>query len=326
MLSGCDKFCFHKAEKENISTVSFDLLNLSENKNISVIRGLPTRYFISKSNSAFYEPEVYLDNEQKSVINFHAIKGNPQLYIYNSRNIIENNNKEFNGFITGKYQDQIKAKVDCGNNDCVFDLEIKNINERSYLYPGFIFQAFLSKEETDKYKLLTNTEAQNDDYMIIYIFYLIQSPKVSIYNDGNKDIKFETISLTDNIISCNISFDKVKNENIVIDITATNSGLFYGVYYDIKKRENLRDIPLISGLVNLLDLRTIDITKGHNFVFRYRNYLKYNQLFIEVNTFSNNLSIDLNGNYYPQNNLIDIVLEENQSLFKLLNNEQVLSH
>ena len=151
-LNNNKEFCFQKENKSNYASLSFDIIILNENKNFPVIRGLTTSYYLSAGQTVLYKPELYMNTSGKAVINFHKIKGNLNLSIYeNAQSEIPLQN-DINGYFTYKYElsqnKNIYAKVVCSKN-CEFDIEMKEINEYGYIYQNFLFQTILKKNSKE---------------------------------------------------------------------------------------------------------------------------------------------------------------------------------
>ena len=194
---------------------------------------------------------------------------------------------------------------------------MKGIDEYGYLYPGFLFQTFLGNNSNDSYKLFIPNDIKIDasKYIIIYIFYLINYPDVHIIDENNQILNFKNETIGKNIIS--YSKSNLKTNDIKINIT-TESGLYYGILYEIKKIENSKeDIPIINGLANIFNVNTI---MNDNFFLKFNNYEPRDNLFLTLNTFSNNISVNLVNDL--KNNLIQMNFAHDS--FNLSNNSLII--
>ena len=326
-----NKICFRKKENDK-AALSFDFLkfeNNTINNYYKIIRGLPQRNILYSGMIGYYKPEYYNDITSKADINSQVKKGNIVLSI--SQNNDNNELKEYkldniNGYISYKYEineDPIYAKVECLSEECIFDIDMKGIDEITYFKKDYKVFSYLNDSYTDKYKININDIDNNKyKYLLINIYYLIQKPNVEIYN-LKADYKKEETNPIDNIISYNIPIEEIEDlENILINITSNNhEGIYYGLNYEIKEESN-NDIYLENGIAYRIDMK--DNINLKNFIIKSKPDSK---LIINVNTFGNDLILSLNdSDHISKNNLIQIVLNETLEdyySFKILNNSPV---
>ena len=304
-----NKVIFQNIGNKENTTLSFDVFQLGNNF-YNIIRGLPQRNILYSNMTAFYKPYSYSNKSEIVVINSHIIKGHPNFYIYTDTN--DNNSKipDINGFISFKYtintEKPTYAKVECPSEECIFDIDMKGIEEFTYLIKDYKMFSFLEKSIIDKYQINVNN-VDNNNYLLINIHYPIQAPNVSIDN-LKKDLNEYKIKLIENVISYNIPITDVdrKKSDIFINITTNNpEGIFYGINYEIKTQSNY-EINLENGIAYYMDSKNNINSK--KFIIRRNTDSK---LVINVNTFGNDLELTINSSKYtPKNNLIYIELNK----------------
>ena len=306
-----DKVTFNNSGNKDYATLSFDLFQLG-NYFYTIIRGLPQRNILYSNMTSFYKPYSYSSKSEIAVINSHIIKGHPNFYIYTETNDYNSKIPDINGFISLKYtinrEKPTYAKVECPSEECIFDIDMKGIEEFTYLIKGYQMFSFLKKSTIDKYQINVNNVGSNN-YLLINIHYPIQAPDVTIENLKNNLNEYK-IKLIENVISYKISItdiDRNKSDTIFISITNNNPvGIFYGINYEIETKSNYDAITLENGIVYYIDLKN-DIN-SKNFIIKKNIDSK---LVINVNTFGNDLVLAINGSKYtPKNNLIYIELNK----------------
>ena len=325
-----DEICFQKINeyKNDEAALSFDFLkfeNNTVNNYYKIMRGLPQRNILYEGMVGYYKPEYYNNITSEAVINSHVIKGNPIFYIFedNDNNSLTGNKTEsINGYISYKYklkEEPIYAKVECLSTECIFDIDMKGVDEITYFKKDYKIFSFLNDSYSDKYKINING-IDNNNYLLINIYYFIHKPNVEIYNLKNDSYKIE-IKPFENVILYNILINEIvreNSENILIKITTDNpEGIYYGLKYEIN-REGNKNIYLEKGIALIYDLKN-DIN-SENFIINQKTDSK---LIINANTFGNDLVLIMNGqNYRAKNNLIHIELNktEKKYSFKIINN------
>ena len=327
-----DEICFQKINenKNNKAALSFDFLkfeNNTANNYYKIMRGLPQRNILYEGMVGYYKPEYYNNITSEAVINSHVIKGNPIFYIFedNDNNSFTGNKTEsINGYISYKYklkEEPIYAKVECYSTECIFDIDMKGVDEITYFKKDYKIFSFLNDSYSDKYKINING-IDNNNYLLINIYYFIQKPNVEIYNLKN-DLNEYEIKLFENVILYNISIDEIVRENsknILIKITTDNpEGIYYGLKYEINIKGN-NNIYLEKGIAYLIDLK--NYINSENFIVKQNNNSK---LIINANTFGNDLVLTIDGEKFnATNNLIHRELDriEEEHSLNITNNSR----
>ena len=326
-INNYTKVIFYNMGKEEYATLSFDVLYLGNN-NYNIIRGFPQRNILHYNMTALYKPDNYSSKSKMAVINSHIIRGHPNFYLYKNKNENERIISDINGFISLKNaidkEEFIYVKVECPSEECIFDIDMKGIDEFTHLKKDYKIFCFLEKSDIDKYQINVNN-INNNDYLLINIHYPIQPPNVTI-DYLKKNLDEYKISLIENIISYNIpirEIDRDKSDNIFINIT-TNNSVYYGINYEIKE-ENNKNIYLENCIAYIIDLKN-DINPK-NYIIRQNTDSK---LIINVNTFGNDLVLKIdNSEYKPINNLIHLELDkipeekEKYYYFNITNNSKI---
>ena len=321
------QICFQKKEgyENDKAALSFEFLKFKSNtinNYYKIIRGLPQRNILYSGMVGYYKPEYYNNITSEAVIYSHVIKGNIFLFVSQNNDnnaLTEYKLENINGYISYKYkisEEPIYAKVECLSEECIFDIDMKGVDEITYFKKDYKVFSYLNDSYTDKYELNINgIDNKKYNYLLINIYYLIQKPNVDIYNKKTEFNKYE-INQIENVISYNIPINETENsENIFIDIKTNNSGgIYYGLNYEFKEESN-NDIYLENGIAYLIDMKN-DINLK-NFIIKPKADSK---LIINANTFSNDLALALNGNnYISKNNLIHIELNKTLGEYYSLN-------
>ena len=341
-INECNEICFNykKTSSYSFGSLSFEVMPI-ENKNSIVInntfpliRNLWTRHYLNYNTSTFYRPEVYFDSNLFAKISFHMIKGYSKLYIdknWSKENYCHFKEKDFeelenypdiNGFISIKKKlfNESMVLIYCPNEEqnkggCIFDIEIKNDNEISLLYPNLKIYSFILNNEEEKFKI--NSKDFNEEFLSLYIYSFLYDTNITIYADN--------ITLRENVINkyyfmkkklaCEISKDEILNSTIFLFVKIRGKkNTYFGINFNLK-RETQKNTQYIENnilyhyIAEKSDILFDFINKDEEYPVSY---------IINLNTFGNKLKLDYNGYIIsPFNDLIQKEISNNNS-FKII--------
>ena len=343
-----NSICFYKTFDEfgEFGSISFEIIpTKNEDKttdviidNFPIIRDLWTCHYLKPGTAALYKPEVYESNNSVAKFSIHITKGNLSLFIVDCNNSSLNNcslkkedfsnlksYQDINGFISSKENipsiyDNINALVLCdseidGNQNqenCMFEIEIKNENEDTYLFPDFRIHSFIVDEKPEKY--IINKKDINKENLFININYFINKPKI-IFEPNiieMEEVESNQIYTMKNKLSFRIKKDKINVDYLNVTINGEKI-LYYGINFQINEDDNTN---LIENNILYYYQPNEKITK-FDFISKDKSNYEY---ILNINTFGNNLCLKLeNGSLIrPDNDLIQIY-SNNFSSFEISN-------
>ena len=331
-------FTFEPTTIYNFGSISFEVMeskNSSDNiviyNNFPVIRGLWTHHYLLKNTATFYKPEIYL-NGQKVKVNFHMTKGYLELYKAScdgeSCNFKESitlpKYNDINGFISIKEEESndYSPLVYCTNendNYCEFDIEIKNVEEPSYLFENLKVYSFNFEDDKETYKINTKELEEEKKNIIINIYSFYDEPNILIYNNNNEEIPIKPLNyyLMKNKLYYRIpyeDYDKTDYLDIRIDGKDGDgkSKFYYGINYQLKTENEIATYSLENSVLYYYQIKEKEINfdfinkdKDKDFLYTY---------ILSVNSFGNELALKINEkNKEYFNNYIQKELNNNDT-------------
>ena len=340
----CSGICFKLNNNENNGSMSFEIKPLKNEAsqgniiipNNYIIRDLWTHHYLYSGTASLYKPEVYNINnlvESFAKISFHIIKGNPLLYIeycnstnndksncsFTEGNFIEKKNyQDLNGFISDKKNiasiyDNLTALIYCPkeqNKDCEFDIEIKNENEETYLFPNFRIHSFIINGKNESYKIYEKDI--NKKYLSIDVNYFPFEAELEIYKD-NVNIKENSIQkiYTEKNKLSYLILNETSIENYLSIKISGNTNLYYGIYIKTITEEERLTHTIENNILYYYQPK--EKNTYFDFINKEPNYLC--SYILNLNTFGNDLILKINNfkKIEPDNDLIQVQLNNNDS-------------
>ena len=326
-------FTFVKNSIYDFGSISFEVMESKNDSNIviynnfPVIRGLWTHHYLLKNTSTFYKPEIYLNGQQVKV-NFHMTKGYLELYKAKcddkSCNTTLPKYKDINGFISIKENEtNYTSLVYCTNeNDCEFDIEIKNVEEPSYLFENLKVYSFNFEDDKETYKINTKELKDEEKNIIINIYSFYDKPNILLSTNTSEKIIIEPFNyyLMENKLYYRIPYNKYEKTdylNVKIDGKDGESKFYYGINYQLKTENEIATYSLENSILYYYQMNEKEINfdfinkdKDKDFLYTY---------ILSVNSFGNQLTLKINENEKIDfNNYIQKEIN-NTDKFKILN-------
>ena len=316
-----NSICFKIDSNSQIGGLSFEIIETeATSKDVviknrfHIIRGLPTHHHLKSGTAGFYRPETYKNQNFIISIHFHMTKGISNLYLekcngtcsYEESKIVDKEKQfqDINGFIyvneKSSNDSNIFAIVYCPKeeNECEFDIEMKEKTEETYLYKDLRIYSFISKEKG----LFKINEDVGNSYAVINVNYFPPENSITItLNDKeiNNAIKY---NMFENKIYYKIKLNQIGDGRISIESHKTT---YCGINYEIKEEKELDIYSLESGFLYY--------NQDEKGVFSFNNkYMNFSENYIlNLYTFGNKLKFNQN-NEDSDNNLIQELLKGNQ--------------
>lgn len=313
-----------------------DPQNIMIYNNFTLIRGLSSRHFLPRGYGIIHRTKDYLFKDKFSLqnIKFRIIKGNSKLYLHTcfyypycnfykeEIDSAEFKYENINGYISVKkylehnFKNYIAIVYCTGDEDCEYEIEMKNEEEVTYLYEKQISYSFVNlygdEFKMENFKIEVEKEfTQNDE---LYLYFDLYSGNATINFFNSKDVNIEdyTINNLGNVIIY-IFQKKVIDENPEIYIKVIrDQNAYFSISYEIKNMQIQNQYFIEEGILNydkvLAGSENIHITN----YYKKDNYYPF---IINLNTLGNNFDIiDVEKKAiikeYPEFNLIQIILDK----------------
>ena len=356
----------------NKAGLSIELLNLNitsdENSNdkdniviyneFTLVRGLATEHYLPKGYALIYKADDYIFKDLISFINinFYMVKGISKLFVlkckdyphckYKKEDLTYNNNnyEDINGYITVKKDfsmDSEKGKnyivlIYCpedNNDDCKYEISIKNEEELTYLYKNQISYSYINSYNEDFYTEYYKIDLENDfienSHLLINLNIFSGNVNFQILDSNKTEVKEYQKKYLGNKVIYILKNDFIEeNLNLYIKITKDQNS-YFNIKYELKKEENMNEYYLEEGILLFGKLKQ---DSYNNYIISNSNKNLDFPFIITINTFGCNFEINdenskANIKMYPEFNLIQLVFKEeinDQYNFNIVNNEKYM--
>ena len=356
-------------DNEKVGSISFELLNLNltsdeYNENpynivifneFPLIRGLPSEHYLPKGNAIVYKTEDYKFKEQIALIDikFHMLQGNSKLFLIEctnkypyctftkkalEENFIDKKYEDINGYISVKklisenWKDYV-AVVYCpeeeNNEDCKYEISMKNEDELTYLFKDAMSFSFLNldsgKFDNENYKINIENSFTPQDNLFINFNLFSGKTTIIFFDSENEEI---TDYIMDFIGDKKIFIFKneimEKHPELYIKIIR-NDNAYFSINYELKNKNNLNIYKLEEGISQYGKIKS---NSQNNYIIKNEQNLY--PLIININTLGNNIKInDVNENViikkYSYLNMIQMIfnqkIDEELHSFSITNDE-----
>ena len=349
-----DEICFNLDNNEIEGSISLEIIDLDSStdlyeedldnimiyNNFTLIRGFSTHHYLPRGHGLVHRTKDFLFKDRFSLqnIKFRKIKGNSKLIIdkcvhypdcnfyIQDLDFAEYKYENINGYISVKkyldndYKNYI-AVVYCPedenlNEDCEYEIEMKNENEATYLYEKQLSYSYVNlygdEFKKEDFIISVGKEFTQNDELYIYFNLFSGNAKIQFFNLKDVNIEDYRISNLGNV-KLYIFQKNVIDENPEIYIKVIrDQNAYFSVSYEIKNIQIQNQYFIEEGILNyekvLSNSENIYIT---NF-YKKNNYYPF---IININTFGNDFEIiDIEGKAnikeYPDFNLIQIILDK----------------
>ena len=354
----------------NKASISIELLNLNltsdEYDNVedniviynelTLVRGLATEHYLPKGHALSYITDDYKFKDDISLINinFHMVQGLSKLYvlkcndyphcIYKKEDLtnIYKDYESINGYITvkkdlskdsEKWEDYISL-IYCpedNDDDCKYEISIKNEEELTYLYKNKISYSFINSHNegfsSENYKINLENEFIKNSQLYINLNVFSGNVHIQFLDSKKNEIKdYQKIYLGNKIIY--IFQNEVIEKNLTLYLKITkDQNAYFNINYELKNEENINEYYLEEGILLYGKLKD---NLSNKYIISNSNLNHDYPFVININTLGYNFEINDENekaiiNRYPEFNLIQLIFNEENSdqySFNIVNNEK----